>query len=86
MRPTWRSKTYGRISDVFSIPASAIADKLGSARVANVVMMGALLEESCALDAATALGVIESKVRKVELLETNRKAFEAGRRIVGSRV
>jgi Pyruvate/2-oxoacid:ferredoxin oxidoreductase gamma subunit len=64
---------------VICIPASEIADKLGSARVANVVIMGALLEETEVLASATAIGVIETIVRKVELLETNRKAFDAGR-------
>jgi 2-oxoisovalerate ferredoxin oxidoreductase beta subunit len=71
---------------VICIPASEIADKLGSARVANVVMMGALLEETEALAPATAIGVIEAKVRKVELLETNRKALEAGRQYIDKQV
>ncbi len=68
------------------IPASEIADKLGSARVGNVVMMGALLEETECLLPATALEVIESKVKKVELLDTNRKALQAGREFVDKEV
>lgn len=73
-------------AQVVCIPASEMADKLGSARVANVIMMGALLEETEILMPATALEVIESKVRRVELLETNRKAIEAGRQFIDSKV
>ncbi|HEX6504472.1 MAG TPA: 2-oxoacid:acceptor oxidoreductase family protein [Terriglobales bacterium] len=73
-------------AQVVCIPASEMADKLGSARVANVVMMGALLEETEILTPATALEVIESKVRRVELLETNRKAIDAGRQFIDSKV
>jgi 2-oxoisovalerate ferredoxin oxidoreductase beta subunit len=68
------------------IPASEIADKLGSAKVANVIMMGALLEETECLSPLTAMGVIESKVKRIELLETNRKALQAGRDFVDKEV
>ena len=68
------------------VPASQIADTLGSAKVANVVLMGALLEETGCLSAETARQAIESRVKKVELLEMNRKALEAGRRFVDSEV
>ncbi len=67
---------------IICIPASEIADKLGSAKVANVVMMGALLEETECLASSTAMAVIQDKVKKVELLEANRKALETGRRFV----
>lgn len=71
---------------VVCIPASTIADKLGSAKVSNVVMMGALLEETECLSPATAISVIQTKVKKVELLETNRKALQAGRDFVDQEV
>ena len=67
---------------VVCIPASEIADKLGSTKAANMVLLGALLEETGCLEAETALRAIEEKVKKPELLETNRKALEAGRRFV----
>jgi len=67
---------------VLCVPASAIADKLGSAKVSNVVMLGALLEETECLAPGTAMGVIQEKVKRVELLETNRKALASGRRLV----
>jgi Pyruvate/2-oxoacid:ferredoxin oxidoreductase gamma subunit len=66
-------------AQVVCIPASEIADKLGSAKVANVVMMGALLEETECLSTATADKVLEAKVKNPALLELDRKALDAGR-------
>lgn len=66
-------------AQVVCIPASEIADKLGSAKVANVVIMGALLEETECLSPATAMKVLESKVKNTALLELDRKALDAGR-------
>jgi 2-oxoisovalerate ferredoxin oxidoreductase beta subunit len=64
---------------VICIPASEMADKLGSTKSTNIVMMGALLEETECLLPATADGVLETKVKKVALKEINRKALAAGR-------
>ena len=66
-------------AQVVCIPATEIADKLGSMKVANVVMMGALLEETECLSPATALKVLEAKVKNPTLLELDRKALDAGR-------
>src|SRR5215467_7751666 len=66
-------------AQVVCIPASEIADKLGSAKVANVVMMGALLEETECLSSETAMKVLEAKVKNQALLELDRKALDAGR-------
>jgi hypothetical protein len=41
--------------------------------------MGALLEETECLAAGTALGVLKDKVKKLDLLEIDRKALDAGR-------
>ena len=65
-------------AQVICIPASEIADKLGSAKVANVVIMGALLEETECLSASTAEKVLEAKVKNPALLELDRKALAAG--------
>jgi len=62
-----------------AIPAAEIADKLGSTKAANIVMMGALLEETECLASTTALSVLEDKVKKLDLLEIDRKALTAGR-------
>jgi 2-oxoisovalerate ferredoxin oxidoreductase beta subunit len=64
---------------IICIPASEMADKLGSTKATNIVMMGALLEETECLLPATADGVLETKVKKVELKEINRKALALGR-------
>jgi len=69
-------------AQVICIPAAEIADKLGSTKAANIVMMGALLEETECLSAATAMGVMEDKVKKVALLEIDRKALAAGRQFI----
>ncbi|HXJ85686.1 MAG TPA: 2-oxoacid:acceptor oxidoreductase family protein [Candidatus Binatia bacterium] len=66
-------------AQVVCIPASEIADKLGLAKVANVVIMGALLEETECLSQETAMKVLEAKVKNPTLLELDRKALEAGR-------
>jgi 2-oxoisovalerate ferredoxin oxidoreductase beta subunit len=66
-------------AQVVAIPASEIADKLGSTKVANIVLMGALLEETECLAPGTALSVLEDKVKKLDLLELDRKALSAGR-------
>jgi len=67
---------------VICVPASEIADQLGSAKAANVVMLGALLEEAECLAPATALRVLEDKVKKPSLLEIDRLALAAGRRFI----
>jgi 2-oxoisovalerate ferredoxin oxidoreductase beta subunit len=67
---------------VICIPASEIADKLGSTKAANIVMMGALLEETECLLPTTAEGVLATKIKKVELREINRKALASGREFI----
>jgi 2-oxoisovalerate ferredoxin oxidoreductase beta subunit len=64
---------------VVRIPAAEIADALGSTKVANIVMMGALLEETECLASGTALSILEAKVKKLDLLEIDCKALSAGR-------
>ncbi|MBZ5703048.1 MAG: 2-oxoacid:acceptor oxidoreductase family protein [Acidobacteriia bacterium] len=63
---------------VYCVPASEIADRLGAAKTANMVMLGALLELTHALPAETALAVLQTKVRNPALLEINRHALDAG--------
>jgi 2-oxoisovalerate ferredoxin oxidoreductase beta subunit len=68
------------------IPASEIADKLGLAKVANIVLLGALLEETEALAPETAMSVIEAKVKDPALLEMDRRALAAGRDFIDNQV
>jgi Pyruvate/2-oxoacid:ferredoxin oxidoreductase gamma subunit len=51
-----------------------------------MVLLGALLEETGCLATETATRVIREKVKKVELLETNLKALEAGRQFIDAQV
>jgi 2-oxoisovalerate ferredoxin oxidoreductase beta subunit len=71
---------------IICLPASQIADKLGSTKATNIVMMGALLEETECLLTATADDVMRTKIRRVELLEVNRKALAAGREFIDNYV
>jgi 2-oxoisovalerate ferredoxin oxidoreductase beta subunit len=63
---------------VLCIPASSIADSLGSGKVANVVLLGALLKQTGCLDQQTVLDVIQAKTTHASLLEANRQALDAG--------
>jgi 2-oxoisovalerate ferredoxin oxidoreductase beta subunit len=71
---------------VVCIPASEIADKLGSTKVTNIVLMGALLEETECLLPDTAMGVLETKIKKLDLLDIDRQALAAGRNFIDSQV
>jgi 2-oxoisovalerate ferredoxin oxidoreductase beta subunit len=71
---------------VVCVPASEIADKLGSTKAANIVLLGALLEETECLAPETAVSTIEGKLKKAALLEINRKALKAGRDFIDCHV
>lgn len=60
-------------------PRRRLQTSWGSAKVANVIMMGALLEETEGLSSETAMKVLEAKVKNQALLEIDRKALDAGR-------
>ena len=71
---------------IICVPASDIADKLGSAKVANVVMLGALLEETECLPAESAISVLQSTVGNPKLLELDKQAIAAGRDYIDTQV
>jgi Pyruvate/2-oxoacid:ferredoxin oxidoreductase gamma subunit len=68
---------------IVCVPASDIADQLGMAKVANSVMLGALMAETELLTEESALSVVQStlgaKVKSAAVLEMNRRALQAGR-------
>ena len=68
------------------IPVSEMADQIGTAKVANVVMLGALLEETGCLPTDTAIDVLEHTVKNKKLLELDRKAIAAGRDYVDTTI
>jgi 2-oxoisovalerate ferredoxin oxidoreductase beta subunit len=67
------------------IPANQMADEIGSAKVANVIMLGALLEATDCLPFSTAEAVL-AKVKNPRLAELNEKALAAGRDYVEKEV
>jgi len=71
---------------VVCVPASEIADHLGSAKVANVVMLGALLEETECMPAESAISVLEATVKNPKLLELDKLAISAGRGYIDTEV
>jgi 2-oxoisovalerate ferredoxin oxidoreductase beta subunit len=71
---------------VVCVPASEVADKLGSAKVANVVVLGALLEETECLPTESAISVLEATVKNPKLLELDKLALAAGRGYIDTEV
>ena len=77
------SCTHARL---LCVPAANIADTLGSAKIANVVMLGALLEETECLPAETAIAVLEATVKNPKILELDKQALAEGRNFVDNQV
>jgi 2-oxoisovalerate ferredoxin oxidoreductase beta subunit len=71
---------------VICIPASEMADRIGSAKVTNVVMLGAVLEETECLPFDMAEAVLNATVKRKEFMEMNRKALHAGREFIDHQV
>jgi Pyruvate/2-oxoacid:ferredoxin oxidoreductase gamma subunit len=69
---------------VIGLPATAIADEIGSAKAANMVALGAFIERTRLLDPIGITTVVEAmtKTKNRSLLELNLKAIDAGRRFV----
>ena len=63
---------------IYCVPASEIADGLGTTKAANMVMLGALLELTHALPRETTIAVLKAKVRNAKLLEVDCHAIDAG--------
>jgi 2-oxoisovalerate ferredoxin oxidoreductase beta subunit len=65
--------------EILAVPAAKMAHELGDAKVANVIILGALLTKCPILKRAHVLSAIESSVGNENLRSLNRKALEAGR-------
>ncbi|MBI3668516.1 MAG: 2-oxoacid:acceptor oxidoreductase family protein [Acidobacteria bacterium] len=63
---------------VSCVPASELADQLGAAKAANMVMLGALIELTHVLPREQALAVLETTLHDGALLEIDRRAIDAG--------
>jgi 2-oxoisovalerate ferredoxin oxidoreductase beta subunit len=68
-------------SDVnfLALPCATLADELGDAHAANVVMLGALLAVSGILSVESIEGALQRRVKSKRWLELNRRALEYGR-------
>jgi 2-oxoglutarate ferredoxin oxidoreductase subunit gamma len=67
-------------TETVSVPATAIAAEIGAPRVANVVILGALLAARPVVTEQGARAALEEKVRSPEALATNLLALERGAR------
>jgi 2-oxoisovalerate ferredoxin oxidoreductase beta subunit len=63
---------------IYCVPASEIADKLGTTKATNMVMLGALLELTHTLPKESAVAMLKAKVRNTKLLEVDCQAIDAG--------
>lgn len=63
---------------IYCVPAAEIADKLGTTKATNMVMLGALLELTHTMPRETAFAVLQAKVRNAKLLEVDGLAIDAG--------
>lgn len=68
-----------------AVPANEIANDLGNTRVANMVVMGAILKATGVVDVETVMKVLTEKVltgKKKDLVGINRLALEKGMELV----
>jgi 2-oxoisovalerate ferredoxin oxidoreductase beta subunit len=66
--------------EVIALPATSIADQLGSAKAANMVVLGAYLGITGLLSDETIAGVIKAMTKNSSILDLNIKAVDAGAR------
>ena len=66
--------------EVYRVPASEIADELGNGRVANIVMLGAMLEKTGIVSPKTAIKCLADSFgeRKAHLIPLNEQAIQKG--------
>lgn len=64
--------------EIIALPATAMADAIGSAKAANMVALGALIGTTNLLDKAGLFNVVEKLTKKQTLIDLNLKAIEAG--------
>lgn len=66
--------------DVYYIPANELAEELGNGRVANMVMLGAILEKTGVVSPKTAIECLAKSFgeKKAHLVPVNEKALECG--------
>jgi len=69
---------------VVAVPVSEIADRLGNTKVANMVMLGAIVGRGCGPSHDALLAALPAVLKsRPELIELNRRAIAAGVEAVG---
>ncbi|MCL1875616.1 MAG: 2-oxoacid:acceptor oxidoreductase family protein [Synergistaceae bacterium] len=73
---------------IYGIPANTIAKELGNDRVANIVMLGALVAAGDIVKEESALEMLDEKLggKKPEFIPMNRSAFQKGKENVKDNV
>ncbi|MDD5544318.1 MAG: 2-oxoacid:acceptor oxidoreductase family protein [Acidobacteriia bacterium] len=71
-------------TDIEALPLSAteIAEKIGSPKITNMVVVGALIAKTRLLTKESVFAAIEALVKNPKLVEMNRRAVEAGMQAV----
>lgn len=66
--------------NVVKIPANDLADELGSAKIANMVILGAIVAKTNCINLETIFKTLEKKIpaSRKELLDLNKKAIQLG--------
>ena len=67
---------------IVRVPAYEAATSLGNVRAANMIMLGAFVEVTQAVDEESILSAFVEHGIKPEMLRSNREAIEAGRKLV----
>ncbi len=77
-------KTTRTDIEVYYVPVNNIADELGNGRVANMVMLGAVLEKTHMISPKTAIECLAASFgeRKAHLIPVNEQALEKGAQAV----
>lgn len=64
--------------EIIALPATSMADQIGSAKIANMVALGAYLGATSLLDQERIVSVVKAMTKSPAVLELNVKAIEAG--------
>ncbi len=64
--------------EVMAIPATKMADELGNTRVANMIVLGAFVGYTNALNKETVIQTLDYIISRKRLIEINQKAVEEG--------
>mgnify|MGYP001590591205 FL=1 len=67
---------------IVRVPAYEAAMNLGNVKAANMILLGAFVEVTRAVDEESILSAFVEQGIKLEMLKSNREAIETGRRLV----